>query len=123
MGQAESRVQLAIESKETQQLLGDLYIRTLSDPRQLELGYTLALEQQGKGYMTEAVTTFLDAWFADPNHHRVQATTDPRNLGSIGLLERLNFRREAHFVKNIWFKGAWADDIVYAILRHEWLGR
>lgn len=123
LGQPDSRVQLAVESKETGHLLGDLYVHTLSDPRQLELGYTLALEQQGKGYMTEAVTTFLDAWFADPNHHRVQATTDPRNLGSIALLERLNFRREAHFVKSMWFKGAWADDLVYAILRCEWLLR
>ena len=123
LGQPDSRVQLAVESKETKELLGDVYVHTLSDARQLEIGYTLALEHQGKGYMSEALSAVLDAWFENDTHHRVQATTDPRNVGSVRLLERLNFRQEAHFVKNMWFKGAWADDLVFALLRDEWLGR
>ena len=123
LGQPGSRVQLAIEHKKTNELLGDVFVHTLSDVRQLEIGYTLALEHQGKGYMSEALTAFLDTWFEDDTHHRVQATTDPRNVGSIRLLEHLNFRQEAHFVKSMWFKGAWADDLVFALLRDEWLGR
>jgi hypothetical protein len=31
-------------------------------------------------------------------------------------------RREAHFVESLWFKGAWADDLIYAVLRRENLG-
>jgi RimJ/RimL family protein N-acetyltransferase len=29
-------------------------------------------------------------------------------------------RREAHFVENEWFKGAWGSEFVYAMLMHEW---
>jgi RimJ/RimL family protein N-acetyltransferase len=29
-------------------------------------------------------------------------------------------RREAHFVRNEFFKGEWSDELVYAILREEW---
>jgi RimJ/RimL family protein N-acetyltransferase len=29
-------------------------------------------------------------------------------------------RREAHLVENYWFKGTWADTLVYAILDREW---
>ncbi len=29
-------------------------------------------------------------------------------------------RREAHLLESLWFKGDWADDLVYAILRREW---
>ena len=123
LGEPDSRVQLAMEHKETKKLLGDVFVHTLSDVRQLEIGYTLALEHQGKGYMREALEVVLSSWFEDDTHHRVQATTDPRNVGSVRLLEHLNFRQEAHFVKSMWFKGAWADDLVFAVLRDEWLGR
>lgn len=31
-------------------------------------------------------------------------------------------RREAHFRHNERFKGEWGDELVYAILREEWIG-
>ena len=37
------------------------------------------------------------------------------------LLERAGMRREAHFVERLWFKGAWADDVICAVLRGEYL--
>ena len=123
LGQPDSRVQLAVVGIDTGWLLGDLFVHTLPDVRQLEIGYTLAPAFQGRGFMTEAVRAFLFAWFADPESWRVQATTDPRNGPSIRLLERLGFRREARHIKRMWFKGEWADDLVYAVLRDEWFGR
>ena len=30
-------------------------------------------------------------------------------------------RREGHFLQNIWFKGKWGDEYLYAILKEEWL--
>ena len=43
-----------------------------------------------------------------------------RNTRSIALLERLGFRREAHFIAGYWLKGGWIDEYLYAILRREW---
>jgi RimJ/RimL family protein N-acetyltransferase len=50
----------------------------------------------------------------------VFASTDPRNLRAIALLHRLGFRKEAHCIESLWFKGEWADDLIFAILRREW---
>jgi hypothetical protein len=38
-------------------------------------------------------------------------------------MERLGMRREAHFVENMVVKGEWTDELVYAILDHEWKAR
>ena len=51
--------------------------------------------------------------------HRVVATTDAKNVASYRLLEKLGFRREAHFLQNIFFKGAWGDEYQYALLHSE----
>lgn len=36
------------------------------------------------------------------------------------LLERVGFRREAHLIRNVWYKGAWSDPFLFAMLRSEW---
>jgi RimJ/RimL family protein N-acetyltransferase len=52
--------------------------------------------------------------------HRVIAITDCENAASVALLERLGLRREGHFLQNVWFKGTWGDEYLYAILHEEW---
>jgi RimJ/RimL family protein N-acetyltransferase len=29
-------------------------------------------------------------------------------------------RKEAHFVRGLWFRNEWVDDVVFAILSDEW---
>jgi RimJ/RimL family protein N-acetyltransferase len=50
----------------------------------------------------------------------VTARTLAENQPSIALLERLGFRREAHYVANSRFEGRWADEYQYALLKEEW---
>ena len=47
----------------------------------------------------------------------------PVNLASARLMERLGMRREAHFHSNEYVKDEWCDELVYAILREEWVVR
>ena len=110
--------QLAICLRDGMQI-GDVGLHTL-DGWQLELGYTLAPEHQGKGYATAAVAAVLRQAFAVWNKHRVTASVDPENHASIRLLERLGFRLEAHFRKSYRMNKAWGDDCVYAMLREDW---
>jgi RimJ/RimL family protein N-acetyltransferase len=49
------------------------------------------------------------------------AIADCRNAPSWALLERVGMRREGHFIENVWFKGGWADEYLYAVLKDEWL--
>ncbi len=114
-------VQIAIERKDDGRMIGDCYFNVMEDdPLQAEIGYTLAREAQGQGFATEAVTALLTWAFATFDLHRVVAIVDVRNTPSVALLERLGLRREAHFRQNVWFKGAWSDEYLYAILREEW---
>ncbi|MDP4090482.1 MAG: GNAT family N-acetyltransferase, partial [Bacillota bacterium] len=113
--------QLAVVAKETKALIGDIGIHFMeADTSQVEIGFTLSREYQGKGYAFEAVAGVLNYIFGSMNKHRIIASVDPRNSKSIALLERIGMRREAHFIKSIWFNNQWTDDVVYAILEEEW---
>ena len=112
--------QFGVELKATRELIGDLYFKMDEAGTQAELGYTFAPKYQGQGLATEAARCLLDHAFTQRGLHRVYATTDPRNDASIKLMKRLGMRQEAHFRENLWFKGAWADDVVFAILAREW---
>jgi RimJ/RimL family protein N-acetyltransferase len=114
--------QIAIELKESGRLIGDCAFKALEhDDRQAEIGFTLARAYQGRGYATEAVSSLLAYAFPAFELHRVVAIVDCRNAASVALLERLGMRREGHFLQNVWFKGAWGDEYLYAILKEEWL--
>jgi RimJ/RimL family protein N-acetyltransferase len=114
--------QLAIELKAGAELIGDCAFHLLAeDARQAEFGITLARRQQSHGYATEAATRLLDYLFRDLELHRVRAICDVDNPASARLLERLHMRREGHFLENVWFKGRWGSEYVYALLRREWL--
>jgi RimJ/RimL family protein N-acetyltransferase len=62
----------------------------------------------------------MDYLFNTLNKHRITGSVDPKNSDSIKLLERLNFRKEAHFKESLFINGEWVDDIVYGILKSEW---
>ena len=114
--------QFAIESKQTGDLIGDCGLRVDKDePYRAEIGFTLAREYQGKGFASEAVPLLLDYAFGTLGLHRVVAIADCRNTPSVALLERVGMRREGHFIENVWFKGGWADEYLYAVLKDEWL--
>jgi len=101
--------------------IGDIAFKMDDEGTQGELGFTFSRAYQGKGFATEAVKLFLHHCFTALHLHRITATTDRENLKSIQLLERLKFRREAHHIENIWFKGKWGDEFVYAMLASEFL--
>lgn len=116
--------QLGLRLRDSGLLIGDVGVRASADePRQAELGITLAPEHQGRGFAREALMAVLDHLFCALGLHRVYASVDPRNDRSIALFERLGMRREAHFRESLWFQGEWADDVVFALLESEWKAR
>ncbi|MCE9687887.1 GNAT family N-acetyltransferase [Shewanella sp. AS16] len=101
------------------QLIGDLALHFI-DEQQLEIGFTLAPEFQGQGLATEALNALLAYLFEECGKHRLVAITDAENTPAWQLLERLHFRREGHFVENVFFKGHWGSEFQYALLASEW---
>ncbi|MFF0343361.1 GNAT family N-acetyltransferase [Kribbella sp. NPDC004875] len=104
-------------------LIGDLGLKLHENLMQADLGYTLAARYQGRGYASEAVRGLLEHLFVERELHRVSAEADARNLASARLLERIGFTHEGLRLSNTWFKGEWTDDLLFGLLRDDYLAR
>jgi RimJ/RimL family protein N-acetyltransferase len=113
--------QFAVALRRTDRLIGDCAAHVAAeDPRQAEIGFTLASQHQGYGYATEAVRRLLHYLLIERGKHRVSATCDDRNTRSAALLERVGMRSEGHLLESTWSKGEWTSDLLFAVLRREW---
>lgn len=112
--------QAAIEGRETHEMIGDAAFFIKKDDPQAYIGCTIARPHWRKGYGIEATRCLLDYLFGQLDLHRVIAITDVDNAASFSVLDRMGFRREGHFVENLMFKGQWASEYHYAILKREW---
>ena len=88
---------------------------TSAEHRQGELGYIVHPDHQGHGYATEAAAAVLDLAFDVFGLHRVVGRTEPRNVASARVLERLGMRREGLLVENELVKGEWQSEAIYAL--------
>ena len=86
-----------------------------------EIGYLLARDAWGDGIAREAIGAVIDHLFAR-GQRRVCADTDPDNMASNRLLERLGFQREA-LLRAEWETHIGVrDSIIWGLLRDEWRG-
>ncbi len=106
------------------QLIGSITLFNLDfNHRRAEIGYALAREHWGQGYMNEALMALLKYAFEDLNLHRIEADVDPRNTASIKTVERLGFQREGYLRERWQVNGEIQDAFFYGLLRHEWIGQ
>lgn len=113
--------QIALALRDDNNLVGDCGIHILEeDERIAEIGITLDPAYQSMGYASEALNAVLTKLFVELKKHRVIASVDPLNSPSIALMERIGMRKEGHFVKSLWFKNDWVDDVRFAMLAEEW---
>jgi methylmalonyl-CoA/ethylmalonyl-CoA epimerase len=88
-----------------------------------EMGYDLHPDYWRQGLMTEALTAVLQASFqpgALYQVHRLEALVEPGNVASMGLLSKLGFNRESIRREFGYWKGAYRDVAVFALLAQEW---
>lgn len=91
--------QVAIADKASDALIGDCALHFLESDEELEIGFTLAPERQGKGLAREAVRLLLDHM----QRQRIVAVTDAENMAAQKLLLALGFRKVAE--REVLFKG------------------
>jgi RimJ/RimL family protein N-acetyltransferase len=114
--------QFAIVLQGSQVMIGDLGVHFFDgDEHQVEIGCTINKEYHQNGFANEAIKTVMDYLFTQLKKHRITASVDPENTASIKLMEKLGFRKEAHFKESILMNGTWVDDVIYAILGREWI--
>ncbi len=83
------------------------------------VGYILAREAWGQGYMREALNAALDWGFANLQVQRVDAQTHPDNSPSIRLLENAGFVREGRLRQAGFWHGQRHDLLHFGLLREE----
>ena len=114
-------VQYGIENKQSGKLIGDCAIKLDSfDPRIAEIGVTISHVEQNKGYAKETIKAILKFLFSLKDFHRVVGIVDAENEASIKMLESIGFKKEGHFIENIFFKGKWGSEFQYAMLKKDW---
>jgi ribosomal-protein-alanine N-acetyltransferase len=80
------------------------------------MGYLISPAAQGQGYATEAARALLDFGLAAGGLHRITATCDPENTGSVRVLEKIGMSREGHLHDHFLIRGTWRDRLLYARL-------
>ncbi len=114
-------LRFAVVRQEDDAVIGEVLLKMASRAAlQGEVGYIFNPAFAGKGYATEAVAAMLRIGFDTIGFHRIFARLDASNLGSVGVVERLDLRREAHLIQNDCFNGQWGDEYIYAMLKVEW---
>ncbi|RED15222.1 GNAT family N-acetyltransferase [Parasphingopyxis lamellibrachiae] len=85
-----------------------------------EIGYNLRRTHWRKGYVGEAVSRVIDHCFGERGLHRLTADTDPDNMGSNALLEKLGFQREGYLREEWTTHLGLRDSIIWGLLKREW---
>ncbi|GAH68145.1 unnamed protein product [marine sediment metagenome] len=113
--------QFAVILQEKDRLIGACGLHVSNrDHREGWIGYCFNRHYWKKGYATEAARRLLTFGFEKLKLHRIFATCDPQNRGSVSVLEKVGMRREGWLREHKWVKGKWRDSFLYAILNDEW---
>jgi ribosomal-protein-alanine N-acetyltransferase len=91
--------------------------------RRGEVGYGLAFESWGQGYMLEAMQALLDYGFKDLQLNRIEADIDPGNEASAKVLTRMGFTLEGLLRERWIVGGVKSDSAMYGLLASEWQAR
>jgi ribosomal-protein-alanine N-acetyltransferase len=112
---------LAVVVQDPNRLIGGcgVYVSNI-ESREGLIGYCLNRHFWGQGYATETARVLLEFGFNKLNLHRIFSTCDPANTASAHVLEKIGMHYEGHFRENVYCKGAWHDELFYAILEKEW---
>ena len=85
----ENGIQLAIADKNTDSLLGDLYI--IKEEKTISIGYSINPIYSRKGYITEVLKALLGKLTTDYSDCKIMADTEKENIPSKSLLLKLGF--------------------------------
>ena len=96
----------------------NMSLRSTSDQLS-DIGWVTHQDYQRQGFAYEATHAMMTYAFKNFSLHRVVADIDTRNPESAAMAEKLGMRREGEFKDAEFFKGAWCDMWLYAILKAE----
>lgn len=115
------RVRWGIVRKADQRLIGTCGFHNWHQAYyRAEIGYDLAPDCWGQGMMGEALRVVIDHGFRRMELNRLDAYIYVDNPRSIGLAEKLGFKREGLLRDYFCLDGVFYDHYLYGLLRRDW---
>ena len=106
-----------------EEMIGDMLLKSIEAANaQAELGFWIAEEWGGRGYVTEAAISALRYAFEEREMNRVCAFSMVRNTASARVLERLGFCREGVLRERVRKWGVFEDVDAWGLLRRTYFG-
>lgn len=84
------------------------------------IGYSLAEDKQGYGFMEEALRHSIKYSFQVMNLHRVMANYMPHNVRSGNVLKKLGFTAEGFARDYLFINGRWEDHVLTSLTNDNW---
>ena len=98
-----------VTPKDESKFLGSICLWNISkEEAKAELGFELLPVNHGKGIMQEVIPKILQFGFGEMKLKTIEAELSPRNLKSVRLLEKNNFKLAAEDEEN-------PDSVIYAL--------
>ncbi|MDH3365893.1 MAG: GNAT family N-acetyltransferase [Thermoplasmata archaeon] len=88
-----------------------------------DMGYELRPPYWGKGIMKEALERIVTFGFEEMGLNRIKVTIMSNNPRSMGLIEKVGFRREGIMKDYSKFEGEYTDEHFFAMLKRDWLAK
>lgn len=116
---------LVVELKENHKVIGDIGFEA-GECASYCFSFDFNIAYEKRGYATEACEAVIKHIFLSLKGRRIYAECNDDNVNSYRLLERLNFRREGHFIEDVSFKqnelgeDIFVNSYLYALLKREW---
>ncbi len=104
-------------------VVGDIVLEVDHPNVIANLGYAIAREHWGKGFATEAAQAVVAYGFRTFKLAKIFARADPRNVGSVRVLEKVGMQREGLLRSHVVRRGERADRVYYGLLRAAWEAR
>ncbi len=115
----------AVILKETNELIGICEIG-FARCNSAAVAWMINKNHSGKGYCTELGKELFRIAFEQIGLHRLYAHVDSENIASRRVMEKLGMRLEGTFLESrpanryVKDKKKYSDEMIYAILHHEW---
>lgn len=87
-----------------------------------EIGYDLAADCWGQGFMTEVLRAVIRNGFERMNLNRIDAIVYAGNPRSIGVLQKMGFKQEGILREYYYLNETFYDHLFLGLLRRDWKG-
>lgn len=105
-----------------EQIVGAVSLKNISRSMGYgEIGYGVAESHHGKGIATAAVRLLVEKIFRETNLRRLLAYVHEENVASCRVLEKLGFQEEGLLREHYVILGTPVNEVLYGLLKREWV--